>query len=125
MGTGGPQVLHRVGAPGRPGERRALEIALLGERFGAAKALEFGILNRVVPRAALDEEALRLARQLADGPTVALGLAKRLIRASLDNSWDEQSHREAEAFPLAAATDDHVEGVAAFVEKRKPVFRGR
>lgn len=107
------------------GERRALEIALLGERFGAAKALEFGILNRVVPRAALEEEALRLARQLADGPTVALGLAKRLIRASLDNSWDEQSHREAEALPLAAATDDHIEGVAAFVEKRKPVFRGR
>lgn len=107
------------------GERRALEIALLGERFTAARALEFGILNRVVPRAALADEAMALARQLADGPTVALGLAKRLIRSSLDNSWDEQSHREAEAFPLAAATEDHAEGVTAFVEKRKPVFKGR
>lgn len=107
------------------GERRALEIALLGERFTAARALEIGILNWVVPRAALAEETMKLARRLADGPTVALGRAKQLIRASLESSWDEQSHREAEGLAVAAATDDHLEGVAAFVEKRKPVFRGR
>jgi 2-(1,2-epoxy-1,2-dihydrophenyl)acetyl-CoA isomerase len=107
------------------GERRALEIALLGERFTAARAREIGILNWVVPRAALAEETAKLARRLAEGPTVALGRAKQLIRASLDNSWDEQSHREAEGLAAVAATEDHLEGVAAFVEKRAPVFRGR
>jgi 2-(1,2-epoxy-1,2-dihydrophenyl)acetyl-CoA isomerase len=107
------------------GERRALEIALLGERFTAARAKEIGILNWVVPRAGLAQETASLARRLADGPTVALGRAKQLIRASLDNSWDEQSHREAEGLAAAAATEDHLEGVAAFVAKRKPVFKGR
>ena len=56
---------------------------------------------------------------------MALGLVKRLIRSSLDNSWDEQSHREAEGLAAAAETADHVEGVTAFVEKRKPVFQGK
>src|SRR5205823_4776184 len=84
-----------------------------------------GIVNWVVPRAALAEETAKLARKLADGPTVALGLAKRLIRSSLDHSWDEHSHREAESFAAAAATQDHLEGVSAFVEKRQPVFSGR
>jgi 2-(1,2-epoxy-1,2-dihydrophenyl)acetyl-CoA isomerase len=107
------------------GERRALEIALLGERFTAERALELGILNWLVPRASLAEETAVLARKLADGPTVALGKAKQLIRSSLDNSWDEQSHREAEGLAAAAATEDHLEGVAAFLEKRKPVFKGR
>jgi len=107
------------------GERRALEIALLGERFTAEKAQEIGILNWVVPRAALAAETATIARKLADGPTVALGRAKALIRQSLDNSWDEQSHREAEGLAAAAATEDHLEGVRAFVEKRKPFFKGR
>ncbi|HZB94226.1 MAG TPA: enoyl-CoA hydratase [Stellaceae bacterium] len=107
------------------GERRALEIALLGERFGAERAREIGILNWVVPRVRLAEETMAIARRLADGPTVALARAKQLIRASLENSWDEQSHREAEGLAAAAATEDHLEGVKAFVEKRPPVFRGR
>lgn len=107
------------------GERRALEIALLGERFTASGAKELGILNWVVPRADLARETASLARRLADGPTVALGKAKQLLRASFDNSWDEQSHREAEGLAAAAATDDHLEGVRAFLEKRPPQFRGR
>jgi len=107
------------------GERRALEIALLGERFTAARAKEMGMLNWVVPRAELAQETASLARRLADGPTAALGRVKQLIRTSLDNSWDEQSHREAEGLAAAAATEDHLEGVTAFIEKRKPVFRGR
>lgn len=107
------------------GERKALELALLGERFTAQQALAFGIVNWVVPRAQLAEETAKLARKLADGPTVALGLAKRLIRSSFDSSWDEHSHREAEGMAAAVATEDHFEGVTAFMEKRKPVFKGR
>lgn len=107
------------------GERRALELALLGERFTAETAKHLGIVNWVTPSATLQEETATLARRLADGPTVALGLVKRLIRSSLDHSWDEQSHREAESLAVAAATEDHLEGVSAFVEKRKPVFTGR
>jgi 2-(1,2-epoxy-1,2-dihydrophenyl)acetyl-CoA isomerase len=107
------------------GERRALEIALLGERFAAAQALAMGLVNRVVPRASLETEALRIATELANGPTHALAATKRLIRGSWDNSWDEQSHREAEAMASCVVTQDHREGVAAFVEKRLPRFVGR
>lgn len=107
------------------GERKALELALLGERFNAQQALALGLLNWVVPRAQLVEETAELARKLADGPTVALGVAKRLIRSSFDNSWDEHSHREAEGMAVAVATEDHLEGATAFVQKRKPVFKGR
>lgn len=107
------------------GERRALELTLLGDRFPAQKALELGLLNWVVPRAELADQTAKMARRLADGPTVALGLAKGLIRSSLDHTWDEHSHREAESFATAAATQDHLEGLTAFVEKRKAAFVGR
>ena len=107
------------------GERKAMEIALLGNRFPAAEAKTLGLVNWVVPRAELDAEARRIATDLAHGPTLALGLAKRLIRTSWDASWDEQSHREAEAMAIAVTTQDHREGVAAFVEKRAPTFSGR
>jgi 2-(1,2-epoxy-1,2-dihydrophenyl)acetyl-CoA isomerase len=107
------------------GERRALEIALLGERFTAQKAHEIGILNWLVPKDQLAAETLKLARKLADGPTFALGKAKQLIRGSLDNSWDEHSHREAEGLAACAATEDHFEGLNAFLEKRKAAFKGK
>jgi 2-(1,2-epoxy-1,2-dihydrophenyl)acetyl-CoA isomerase len=107
------------------GERKALELALLGEKFTAQQALEFGIVNWVVAPEQLAPRTAALARRLADGPTQALGSIKHLLRSSFDNSWDEHSHREAELFARAAATADHLEGVTAFVEKRKPVFTGQ
>ncbi|MGE4239072.1 enoyl-CoA hydratase/isomerase family protein [Ramlibacter sp.] len=107
------------------GERRALELALLGDRFDAQRAYELGIVNRLVEPASLEEEAMTLAKRLAAGPTLALAEVKRLVRSSMGRSWDEQSNREAESVAAMSATQDHLEGVTAFVEKRAPVFTGR
>jgi 2-(1,2-epoxy-1,2-dihydrophenyl)acetyl-CoA isomerase len=78
-----------------------------------------------VARDKLAAETEKMARKLADGPTFALGVAKKLIRTSLENSWDEHSHREAEGLAACAATDDHFEGLSAFLEKRKAAFKGK
>lgn len=107
------------------GERRALEIALLGNRFPAAEAHAMGLVNWVVPRAALEAEAHRIATELANGPTRALAATKRLMRGTWENSFDAQSHREAEAIAASVMTEDHREGVDAFIEKRPPKFTGR
>lgn len=110
--------------PRMVGERKALELSLLGEKFPAADALAAGMINWVVSQNSFDDFVQQIARQLANGPTRALGRAKQLMRSSLDNSWDQQSHREAEGIAFAAATEDHLEGVRAFVEKRKAQFTG-
>ena len=107
------------------GERRAIEIAFFGEKIDAAKALDWGIANWVVPRAELEAEAWKIARRLARGPSMALARGKKLMRQAFDVSWDEQLHREAELIAECVASDDHFESVSAFVEKRKPDFKGR
>ncbi|CAG0983230.1 2-(1,2-epoxy-1,2-dihydrophenyl)acetyl-CoA isomerase [Burkholderiales bacterium] len=104
------------------GQRRALGILLLGERFGAADALATGLVNRVVPLAELDAAVDAVVRTLADGPREALAGAKRLVRQSLDRTLSEQLQAEAVSFGRMAATDDFVEGVAAFLEKRPARF---
>ncbi|WP_236025321.1 enoyl-CoA hydratase/isomerase family protein [Arenibaculum pallidiluteum] len=107
------------------GARRAAEIALLGDRFGAAEAERLGLVNRVVPAASLEAETLSLAHRLAAGPTAAYARTKALLNASLDRPLESQLQAEAESFAAGAATRDFAEGVAAFVAKRKPVFQGR
>src|SRR5258708_10651579 len=107
------------------GERKALEIALLGERFTAQEAKDNNILNWIVPRDKLAAETEKMARKLADGPTFSLGVAKKLIRTSLQNSCDEHSHRDADGLAACAATDDHFEGLNAFLETRKAAFKGK
>jgi 2-(1,2-epoxy-1,2-dihydrophenyl)acetyl-CoA isomerase len=104
------------------GQRRALGILLLGERFGAADALAMGLVNRVVPLAELDAAVEAVARALADGPREALSATKRLLRDSLDRTLSGQLQAEAVSFGRLSATDDFVEGVAAFLEKRLPRF---
>lgn len=106
------------------GKARAMEMALLGERVPAAKALEWGLINRVVPDAELMPTAMALAGELANGPA-SLGLTRQTIWASLDSEWNEQLHREAMGQRVAGRTEDFAEGVAAFLQKRPAQFKGR
>src|SRR2546421_395719 len=111
--------------PRSVGQKKAMEIALLGERFDAASAERLGLVNRVVPSAALDSETGKLAARLAAGPTAAYARTKALLNGSLNASLESQLQREAEAFAQSASEPDFQEGLAAFVEKRKPQFKGR
>ncbi len=106
------------------GQKKAMELALLGERFDAAAAERLGLVNRVVPAASLDEETARLAARLAAGPTAVYARTKALLNASLQNSLEAQLQREAEAFAQSASEPDFKEGLAAFLEKRAPRFKG-
>ncbi len=106
------------------GAKKALEIALLGERFDAATAERLGLVNRVVPAAALEAETAQLAARLAAGPTAVYGRTKALLNRSLNNPLEAQLQFEAECFSQSAAEPDFAEGVRAFVEKRKARFKG-
>ena len=106
------------------GKARAMEMTLLGERVPAAQALEWGLVNRVVPDAELMPTALGLAKALADGPA-SLGLTRRLMWASMEDDWSAQLHRERLAQRAAGKTDDFAEGVAAFLQKRPAKFAGK
>jgi 2-(1,2-epoxy-1,2-dihydrophenyl)acetyl-CoA isomerase len=106
------------------GKARAMEMALLGERVPAAQALEWGLVNRVVPDADLMATAMGLARALADGPA-SLGLSRQTLWASMDSDWAAQLHRERMAQRTAGKTEDFREGVAAFLAKRPAQFKGR
>lgn len=107
------------------GSRKALELLLLADRFGAAEALRLGLVNRVVPAADLEAEVAALAARLKAGPRHAYGEIKRLVQASCDSRLESQLQSEAEAFARCGATEDFGEGVRAFLEKRKAVFTGK
>lgn len=110
--------------PAAVGLKHAAELMLLGERFDAHRALALGVVNRVVAPDRLEAEAEALTARLAAGPSEAYARTKALIQASLGDAFDAQLRREAENFAASAATDDFVEGVRAFIEKRRPVFGG-
>lgn len=107
------------------GVRQALEIALLGEAFTADDALRLGLVNRVVPSAELDSATAALAQRLANGPTLAYGAMKRLMRASMDHTLPEQLAAEKDAFVHCAGTEDFRAGVEAFHQRQSPQFVGR
>lgn len=106
------------------GLRRALEIALLCEPFDARRALEIGLVNRVVAPEALMAEAEALAQRLAQGPTRAYGQIRRLMRTGFARSFHDQLDAEQAAFGACAATADFSEGLAAFFERRPARFGG-
>src|SRR5271163_1851602 len=106
------------------GKARAIELSLLGERLPAAKALEWGLVNRVFDDADLMGKALELARDLAQGPTVALSLIRRLYWESADHTYEEQLNLERQMQRKAGSSADFQEGVRAFLEKRPARFKG-
>jgi 2-(1,2-epoxy-1,2-dihydrophenyl)acetyl-CoA isomerase len=107
------------------GMKRAMEVALLGDRFDAKTALAWGLVNWVVPAAELGDRTAVLARRLATGPAEAYAGTKRLLNQSLGSSLEAQLQAEAETFARCTGTEDFVEGVAAFIAKRSPKFQGR
>jgi 2-(1,2-epoxy-1,2-dihydrophenyl)acetyl-CoA isomerase len=106
------------------GLSRAMEIALLGDWVEADEALRIGLVNRVFPAEELTERAEEVLTTLAGGPTVALARTKALLRENLQADLDHALAAEAEAQAVAGQTKDHLEGVAAFAEKRSPSFQG-
>lgn len=105
------------------GRARAMEMMLLGDKIPAAKALEWGMVNRVVPDGELMTAARALAGELANGPK-AIGMIRRLAWAALDDSWQEQLRNERLMQRDAGRTSDFAEGVAAFLQKRPAKFTG-
>jgi 2-(1,2-epoxy-1,2-dihydrophenyl)acetyl-CoA isomerase len=106
------------------GMQRATGMFFLAEKMTATKAKEWGLIWDVVPLATLAQTSRDLARSLASQATRGFGLTKRALNASFGNTLDAQLEVEAEAMHEAGRTADYEEGVRAFLEKRKPVYRG-
>ncbi len=106
------------------GKVRAMELSLLGEKLPAETAHQWGLVNRVYDDGELIDKAKTLATDLANGPTKALGLIRRLYWESLDNSYEEQLNLERQSQRIAGSSEDFREGVRAFLEKRPAKFKG-
>jgi 2-(1,2-epoxy-1,2-dihydrophenyl)acetyl-CoA isomerase len=106
------------------GRAKALEMALLGERLSAEEARDAGLVARVVDDAMLEGEGLAIARRLAEGPTISVGLIRKQVAAALNATLPETMAIEAKHQTLAGRTSDFREGVMAFLNKRAPQFRG-
>ena len=106
------------------GMSRAMELSLLSERLPAETALQWGMINRLTDDADLMPATMKLAQDLANGPR-SLGMIRRMVWQSLDNTMEQQLDLEAQLQKQAGMTEDHTEGVAAFREKRHARFSGR
>lgn len=106
------------------GKARATEMMMLGEKIGAEKAQDWGLIHKAVDDAELQDQALALATRLAAGPTVALGVMRRNLVQALESDYAKALQVEAESQRIAAESSDAAEGGKAFLEKRKPAFTG-
>jgi 2-(1,2-epoxy-1,2-dihydrophenyl)acetyl-CoA isomerase len=107
------------------GAAAALELSITGERIDAERALRIGLVSRVVPAESMPGEAATLAAELAALPTMAIGLIKQLLRDAASLSLEQALALESRVQDEATQTEDHREGVLAFLDKRPPDFRGR
>jgi enoyl-CoA hydratase len=119
-GGGGTQRLtHLIG------EGRSMEMTLTGDMIDAETALKFGLVNHVYPADQLEAETMKLAEKISEKAPIALRLAKEAVKFASRSNLDEGLRREVDLFAICFSTEDKQEGVSAFLEKRKPVFKGR
>jgi len=107
------------------GLARAKELMFTGEALEARRALELGLVNRVVPHEKLMDEAMELASRLAAGPTRAIGMIKSMVNCSFESDLGTALEREASLQGIVIGTSDVMEGITSFLEKRKPEFKGK
>jgi enoyl-CoA hydratase len=119
-GGGGTQRLTRL-----VGEGKAMEMILTGEIIDARTAYSIGLVNHVVPADQLQSKTLEIANRIADKSPVALVFAKEAVKLASRSNLDEGLRREIDLFALCFSTEDKDEGVSAFLEKRKPIFKGK
>ena len=119
-GGGGTQRLTRL-----IGEGKAMELILTGDIINAQTAYNLGLVNAVVPAADLEAKTLEMANRIAEKSPVALSLAKEAVKLASRSNLDEGLRREVDLFALCFSSEDKIEGVQAFLEKRKPIFKGK
>jgi enoyl-CoA hydratase len=119
-GGGGTQRLPRL-----VGEGKAMELILTGEIIDAQTAFTLGLVNHVVPADQLETKTMEIANRMAEKSPIALRLAKEAVRLASRSNIDEGLRREVDLFALCFSSEDKDEGVRAFLEKRKPEFKGR
>jgi enoyl-CoA hydratase/carnithine racemase len=119
-GGGGTQRLARV-----LGKQRTMEYVLTGRRFDADMALKMGLVNKVAKKGSWLQEAMVLAQTVAERPPIAARLAKQAVIAAEETALSAGLENERRLYELAMATEDRVEGMQAFLEKREPKFEGR
>jgi enoyl-CoA hydratase len=107
------------------GEGKAMELILTGEIIDARSAYAIGLVNQVVPAEQLQAKTLETANRIADKSPIALQLAKEAVKLASRSNLDEGLRREVDLFALCFSTEDKDEGVSAFLEKRKPAFKGK
>ena len=119
-GGGGTQRLTRL-----IGEGKAMEMILTGEIIDAKTAFSIGLVNHVFPPDQLQQKTMEIANRIVDKSPIALQLAKEAVKLASRSNLDEGLRREVDLFALCFSTEDKNEGVSAFLEKRKPSFKGK
>lgn len=118
-GAGGTQRLTKA-----VGSKKAMEMILTGKNISAEEALKWGLINRIVPAEELEQETMALAKEIAEKPPVAVRLAKQAVLKAQELPLEHGLNFEQNAFFLLFSSKDQSEGMSAFLEKRKPNFRG-